>query len=202
MSYSVKEIFYSLQGEGVNSGKPAIFCRFSGCNLKCSFCDTDWCGVDGENGGVYSFADKLVSAIMSVNETRSPGNERMFVVLTGGEPSLQIDVNLIECLHEKNFEIAVETNGTLPLPPGIDWITVSPKSENDLAVMKGNELKLLYPQKGVEPENFIHLDFQHFLLQPVYGSQVSSNMKKTIEYCLKEPRWRLSLQIHKILNIR
>ncbi|AZO73515.1 7-carboxy-7-deazaguanine synthase [Mesorhizobium sp. M1D.F.Ca.ET.043.01.1.1] len=211
MAYAVKEIFYTLQGEGQNAGRAAVFCRFAGCNLWsgrevdrskaiCQFCDTDFVGTDGDGGGRFRTANHLAHAIA---EKWPPGEmRRRFVVLTGGEPMLQIDASLVAALHEAGFEIAVETNGTLMPPPGIDWICVSPKAGAPLSLTKGNELKLVFPQVGAEPERFEALAFDHFLLQPMDGPQRSSNTQAAVEYCLANPRWQLSLQTHKHLGIR
>ena len=275
MNYSVKEIIYTLQGEGAQSGRAAVFCRFAGCNLwtgheadrgeaVCRFCDTDFVGTDGPNGGEFTSADELADAIArqwrpvdteSTHEvsgtsaivplsaqrgTSSPlmgkgrsrseesvdvrppapslpheeggGNEgarrgqiprvpRPLVVCTGGEPLLQMDGPLIDALHAGGFEIAIETNGTLPLPDGIDWVCVSPKAGSTLRVTAGDELKLIYPQPGAEPEQFEQLDFRHFFLQPMDGPDVARNTRLAVEYCLAHPRWRISLQTHKILGI-
>jgi 7-carboxy-7-deazaguanine synthase len=210
MTYSVKEIFYSLQGEGRNAGRPAVFCRFAGCNLwsgreqdrstaACNFCDTDFVGTDGEGGGRFADAAALASA---VEQMWNGGRERRFVVLTGGEPLLQIDDTLLHALHAFGFEIAVETNGSLPAPPGIDWITVSPKGAVPLVQKSGNELKLVYPQTGVDPECFQRLAFEHFFLQPMDGPDLGSSTAAAIDYCLRHPNWRLSLQTHKFTGIR
>ena len=213
MAYIVKEIFYTLQGEGLQTGRPAVFCRFSGCNLwsgrqedrsraNCKFCDTDFVGTNGPGGGVIENAEKLTRSITETfPQDTSPGT-RPLVVLTGGEPALQVDDDLIGALHDRDFEIAIETNGTLPLPEGIDWITVSPKAHTELIIQSGNELKLVYPQEGVFPELFEKLHFQYFLLQPQDGPNVKENTRRAVEYCLAHPRWRLSLQTHKILGIR
>jgi 7-carboxy-7-deazaguanine synthase len=213
MAYIIKEIFYTLQGEGVQTGRPAVFCRFSGCNLwsgrqedrfraNCRFCDTDFVGTDGTGGGVFDDAQKLAQRIAeTLPQPTSPGL-RQLVVLTGGEPALQVDDDLIGALHEHDFEIAIETNGTLPLPKDIDWITVSPKANTETIIQSGNELKLVYPQEGTSPEFFEDLHFQHFLLQPQDGPGVKENTRRAVEYCLAHPRWRLSLQTHKILGIR
>ncbi len=205
MSYSVKEIFYSLQGEGVRTGRPAVFCRFSGCNLwngredgraaaECRFCDTDFVG-----GEKYTHAEALAGAVATFWPT---GAGWRYVVCTGGEPALQIDEALIEALHAKDFEVAIETNGTLPLPGGLDWITVSPKAETALNVEKGDELKLVYPQGGAEPDLYEGLDFTYFLLQPMDGPDLGKNTDKALAYCRAHPHWRLSLQTHKALGIR
>jgi 7-carboxy-7-deazaguanine synthase len=213
MAYIVKEIFYTLQGEGIQTGRPAVFCRFSGCNLwsgneqdrsraNCRFCDTDFVGTNGPGGGVFDDAQELARRIAeTLPQSTSPGL-RQLVVLTGGEPALQVDNDLVKALHEYDFEIAIETNGTLPLPKDIDWITVSPKANTEIVIQSGNELKLVYPQEGTSPEFFEDLHFQHFLLQPQDGPGVKENTRRGIEYCLAHPRWRLSLQTHKILGIR
>lgn len=209
-SYKVKEIFYTLQGEGAQAGRPAVFCRFSGCNLWsgreedrhkaiCQFCDTDFWGMDGENGGRYPTSDALAEMIASL--WPDPAEGRPYVVCTGGEPLLQLDEALIEALHARSFEVAVETNGTQPAPRGLDWICVSPKAGAGLVLTSGHELKLVYPQPGAEPERFVHLDFQHFFLQPMDGPQAAQHTRLTLDYCLRNPHWRLSLQTHKILNI-
>src|SRR5689334_1622010 len=210
MSYAVKEIFYTLQGEGANAGRPAVFCRFAGCNLwsgreqdrasaACNFCDTDFVGTDGAGGGRFGDASALATA---VEEMWGGGRERRFVVLTGGEPLLQVDDALLGALHAGGFEIAVETNGSLPAPPGIDWITVSPKGAVPLAQRTGNELKLVYPQAESDPAVFEALPFEHFFLQPMDGPEREANTAAAIAYCLQHPRWRLSLQTHKFTGIR
>jgi len=212
MAYLIKEIFYSLQGEGTNTVRPAVFVRFSGCNLwsgraedrsniPCPFCDTDFVGTDGPGGGVYGSAADLVSAMANV---RPPAMQavRPFAVITGGEPALQLDAPLIEKLHLEGWEIAIETNGTLPLPRGIDWVTVSPKAGARLVVTAGDELKLLYPQAGLDPAYFEELPFRHLILQPIDDPSLEDNTRLAIDYCLAHPRWRLGLQLHKILNIK
>lgn len=210
MSYAVKELFYTLQGEGINTGRPAVFCRFAGCNLwsgrevdrataSCVFCDTDFVGIDGPGGGRFRSADSLVQAVAALWPYVSPASP--FVVCTGGEPLLQLDDALIRALHERGFEIAIETNGTQLAPAGIDWICVSPKAGADLALRAGHELKLIYPQDGAPPEAFESLDFRHFLLQPMDGPQRVRNTQLAIQYCLDHPHWRLSLQTHKYLGI-
>ena len=208
--YAVKEIFYTLQGEGANAGTPAVFCRFAGCNLwsgreedragaTCNFCDTDFVGTDGDGGGKFEDAEALARAI----ESRWPhGREHRFVVCTGGEPLLQLDEALVEALHARGFRVAVETNGTLAAPRGIDWVCVSPKADAALALERGDELKLVYPQARVEPERFEGLAFEHFFLQPMDGPALAHNTRRAIDYCLAHPRWRLSLQNHKIVGIR
>lgn len=210
MSYVVKEIFRTLQGEGAQVGRTAVFCRFSSCNLwsgrekdravaACRFCDTDFVGHDGTLGGRYASADDLASVVE--REWGASSNGR-FVVLTGGEPVLQIDRVLIEALHARGFEIALETNGTLEPPPGLDWICVSPKAGNELRVRSGHELKLVYPQPGAPPEAFTGLAFQRFSLQPMDGPDLAENTALAVAYCLAHPQWRLSLQTHKHLGIR
>ena len=213
MGYFVKEIFYTLQGEGFNSGRPAVFCRFSGCNLwsgreedraksVCKFCDTDFLGTDGPEGGRFETSSELarkVAGFWPGDRAKAP---RPFVVCTGGEPLLQLDPNLVEAFHKQGFEVAVETNGTCLPPAGIDWICVSPKSGADLVLCSGNELKLVFPQVGAEPERFEKLDFQFFFLQPMDGPDRERNTKLALNYCLEHPQWRLSLQIHKCLGIK
>ncbi|MFA7441207.1 MAG: 7-carboxy-7-deazaguanine synthase [Sphingomonadaceae bacterium] len=210
MSYAVKEIFKTLQGEGAHSGRAAVFCRFAGCNLwsgreedrataVCDFCDTDFVGMDGTGGGRFADADKLADAIEA--EWASPAANR-YVVLTGGEPLLQVDAALVAALHARHFEIGVETNGTLPAPPGLDWICVSPKADAPLVLTSGDELKLVYPQKDAPPERFEHLDFTHFFLQPMDSADAEANAQAAIAYCIDHPHWRLSLQSHKIVGIR
>jgi 7-carboxy-7-deazaguanine synthase (Cx14CxxC type) len=211
MSYAVKEIFYTLQGEGAHTGRPAVFCRFAGCNLwtgreqdradaECRFCDTDFVGTDGPGGGKFAGAADLAAAVAAAWPTAS-GPARRFVVCTGGEPLLQLDGPLLDALHGEGFEVAVETNGTQEAPPGIDWLTVSPKAGTTLAVRRGDELKLVYPQEGAEPERFDGLAFRHFFLQPMDGPSRESNTAAALRYCLSHPRWRLSLQTHKLLGI-
>ncbi|WP_462380598.1 7-carboxy-7-deazaguanine synthase [Pseudomonas sp. Marseille-QA0892] len=210
MTYSVKEMFYTLQGEGNQAGRPAVFCRFTGCNLWsgreddrqkaiCQFCDTDFIGTDGEGGGKFRTAQALADAIL--HTWPEAGAEHRYVVLTGGEPLLQVDAELIEALHARGFTIAVETNGTVEPPPGLDWICVSPKSTADLVLQQGDELKLVYPQVDAMPERFAALDFIHFYLQPMDGPDVQRNTELAIEYCKAHPQWKLGLQQHKILMI-
>lgn len=212
MAYRVKEIYYTLQGEGANTGRPAVFCRFAGCNLwsgreedrsaaVCKFCDTDFAGTDGPGGGTFPTPEALAAGIAQLWPAAGPG-VRPFVVLTGGEPLLQVDRQLVDVLHRMAFEIAVETNGTLELPAGIDWICVSPKAGAPLRVRHGNELKLVYPQPGLEPEVLEDLDFRLFFLQPMDGPARAANTDLALRYCLEHPRWRLSLQTHKLLGIR
>jgi 7-carboxy-7-deazaguanine synthase (Cx14CxxC type) len=210
VSYAVKEIFLTLQGEGIQAGRPAVFCRFAGCNLwsgreqdradaVCQFCDTDFVGTDGTLGGRYASADDLAERIA---DTWGADTRHRFVVLTGGEPMLQIDAALIAALHARGFMIAVETNGTLPAPPGLDWICVSPKADTELAIRQGHELKLVYPQTQNAPEDYTALAFQHFLLQPMDGPDLAQNTARAIDYCLHHPQWRLSVQTHKTIGIR
>ena len=210
MAYSVKEIFYTLQGEGRNAGRAAVFCRFAGCNLwsgresdrasaVCTFCDTDFVGMDGEGGGRFASADALAEAV--VDRWPPDAKGRRFVVLTGGEPLLQVDTALIAALHARDFEIAVETNGTVAPPDGLDWLCVSPKGRAPLAVTAGHELKLVFPQADAQPEQFEALHFDHFLLQPMDGPQQAQNTAAAVAYCLAHPRWRLCLQTHKLLGI-
>ena len=209
MTYSVKEIFYTLQGEGVHAGRPAVFCRFAGCNLwsglerdrpsaVCQFCDTDFIGTDGPGGGKFATPGRLAAAVAALWPSRAPNR---FVVCTGGEPLLQLDRALIDALHAEQFEIAVETNGTIAAPPGIDWICVSPKSDAPLAQRRGDELKLVYPQESARPERFIDLPFAHHLLQPMDSPALAQNTQAAIDYCKSDPRWKLSIQTHKSLGI-
>ncbi len=209
--YAVKEIYYTLQGEGLQAGRPAVFCRFAGCNLwsgreadraeaVCNFCDTDFVGTDGPGGGQFETAQDLAVACRST--WRGTAGIPRFVVLTGGEPMLQVDEALIAALHEEGFDIAIETNGSLPVPDDIDWICVSPKPGVTLRQRSGDELKLVYPQAEIGPEEVLGLGFTHFLLQPLDDrAGGTSNLQAAIEYCLKNPRWRLSLQTHKILGL-
>ena len=209
MSYSVKEIFLTLQGEGGQQGRAAVFCRFSGCNLwsgreqdraeaVCSFCDTDFVGMDGPGGGRFAQADDLAAAILSA---WTGGERDRLVVLTGGEPLLQVDGPLINALHHAGFEIAVETNGTIAAPEGLDWLCVSPKADAALAQLSGQELKLVYPQPQADPARFEGLDFERFYLQPMDGPDRNANTQAAIAYCLAHPRWRLSVQTHKYIGI-
>jgi 7-carboxy-7-deazaguanine synthase (Cx14CxxC type) len=210
MAYKVKEIFYTLQGEGGHAGRPAVFCRFSGCNLWsgrekdrltaiCPFCDTDFRGTNGVNGGVFHTAELLAKAVA---EAWLPtGLGKPYVVCTGGEPALQLDDRLIHAFHQYGLEIAIETNGTLPLPEGIDWVCVSPKAGTTLQIRKGNELKLVFPQTGAMPELYESLAFERFYLQPMDGILRAVHTQMTVDFCLKNPKWSLSLQTHKILNI-
>jgi len=214
MTYAVKEIFYTLQGEGANTGRAAVLCRFAGCNLWtgreqdrsraiCRFCDTDFRGTDGKNGGTYRDAADLADRI-DATWLRPAGKARVpFVVCTGGEPLLQLDEALIAVLHDRGFQVAVETNGTIPVLPDLDWICVSPKANAnaELAVRSGNELKLVYPQAETPPERFEQLAFDHFFLQPMDGPNLEQNTRAALTYCMDHPRWRLSLQIQKLLGI-
>lgn len=212
MSYTVKEIFYTLQGEGAQAGRAAVFCRFAGCNLwsgreqdrataVCRFCDTDFVGLDGAGGGKFDSAEALAAAI----EQKWPRDSvlgKRFVVCTGGEPLLQLDASLIAALHARNFEIAVESNGTIAAPEGVDWLCVSPKAGAKLVQQSGDELKLVYPQPEADPAKFEGLAFRHFFLQPMDGPNQAANTELALRYCLAHPRWRLGLQAHKILGIR
>jgi 7-carboxy-7-deazaguanine synthase len=209
--YSVKEIFYTLQGEGALAGTPAVFCRFSGCNLwsgreedradaTCRFCDTDFVGTDGTEGGKYPSAVALADAIANV--WSSEDSQHRFVVCTGGEPLLQIDALLIDALHGCGFKIAIESNGTLEAPSGIDWVCVSPKAGAPLRQTRGDELKLVFPQEGLDPNQFASMDFGRFSLQPMDGPERAANTQKAIAYCLQNPLWHLSLQTHKMAGIR
>lgn len=214
--YTVKEIFYTLQGEGANTGRAAVFCRFAGCNLwtgreadrrkaVCTFCDTDFVGTDGPGGGKFATAEELARAVEAEwPRTSLPPvvpSSRPLVVCTGGEPLLQLDVDAIDALHRKGFEIAVETNGTVSRPPGVDWLCVSPKADAPLVLTSGDELKLVFPQAEAPPERFRGLDFRHFFLQPMDGPDRERNTRLALEYCLEHPGWRLSLQTHKMLGI-
>ena len=212
MNYSVKEIFYTLQGEGANSGRAAVFCRFAGCNLwsgrerdrskaLCRFCDTDFRGTDGEKGGKYRSAAELADRITVTWPVQTGNGVPPVVVCTGGEPLLQLDDDLVEALHARGFQVAVETNGTKPAPAGLDWVCVSPKADQALTIRSGNELKLVYPQAGAPPERFEKLDFANFFLQPMDGPEILENSRRCLDYCRTHTRWRLSLQIHKMLGI-
>ncbi|RJO70835.1 7-carboxy-7-deazaguanine synthase [Nocardia panacis] len=213
MSYQVKEIFYTLQGEGTHAGRPAVFCRFAACNLwsgteagraraVCTFCDTDFVGTDGPGGGMFRTPEELAAAISKTWDGLAHPRAQRFVVCTGGEPLLQLDTPAVEALHAAGFEIAVETNGTKPAPEGLDWICVSPKAGAPLNLTSGDELKLVYPQVGAEPERFENLDFPRLLLQPMDGPDVVENTRRAVDYCLRHPQWRLSTQTHKYLGIR
>ena len=201
MSYRVKEIFHSLQGEGLRSGRAAVFCRFSGCNLQCAFCDTDHQGTDGPGGGIYQSPEELGAAVLSRFPEQALRRGPAWVVLTGGEPALQIDEALIRVLKAQGLKLAVESNGSLPLPPGLDWITVSPKAGAGLALRHGQELKLVWPQAGLNLDELEQLDFDHYFLQPQAGPEQLAATAQAVEICLARPRWGLSLQLHKILGI-
>jgi 7-carboxy-7-deazaguanine synthase (Cx14CxxC type) len=216
MSYAVKEIFYTLQGEGAQAGRAAVFCRFAGCNLWsgherdrataiCKFCDTEFVGVDGSGGGKFTSAEALAAAIeekwpLDAGQADS-GYGKRFVVCTGGEPLLQLEASLIDALHARGFEIAVETNGTIAAPANLDWMCVSPKAGTELVQRSGDELKLVYPQAGAQPREFERLSFRHFFLQPMDGPSRAVNTELALQYCLAHPQWRLSLQTHKFLGI-
>ena len=210
MTYSIKEIFYTLQGEGAQAGRPAVFCRFSGCNLwtgresdrataVCQFCDTDFVGTNGERGGKFASSEALAVLIDSLWPPSYPGTK--YVVFTGGEPLLQLDASLIDAMHQVGFEIAIETNGTLPVPAGVDWVCVSPKMGSKLVVGKGNELKVVIPQTGQNLSAYAELEFDHFFVQPMDGPLAEHNTRLAIETCKRHPRWKLSLQTHKLLQI-
>jgi len=209
MSYSVKEMFFTLQGEGARTGRPSVFVRFTGCNLwsgreqdraaaVCQFCDTQFVGADGEGGGKFENAEALAEAARKL----WPGGEGSYVVCTGGEPLLQLDAPLIDALHERGFEIAIESNGVLAAPEGIDWICISPKAHAPLVQTHGHELKLVYPQAGAAPARYAGLQFENFFLQPMDGPARQANTRAAIDYCLAHPQWRLSLQTHKLLGLR
>jgi 7-carboxy-7-deazaguanine synthase (Cx14CxxC type) len=222
VSYAVKELFYTLQGEGANTGRAAVFLRFAGCNLwngreadrpraVCQFCDTDFVGTDGEGGGRFTTAAALAEAVRSTWDSGArkqafgdSGDAKPLVVCTGGEPLLQLDAELLAELHGRGFAVALETNGTLPLPPGeerVDWVCVSPKADSELVIKEGHELKLVFPQPGVDPQRYAGLPFQHFFLQPMDGPRREENTALAVRYCLEHPAWRLSLQTHKLLGI-
>ncbi|WP_321392111.1 7-carboxy-7-deazaguanine synthase [Emcibacter sp.] len=218
MTYTVKELFYTLQGEGAQAGRAAVFCRFAGCNLwsgreqdrataECTFCDTDFIGTGGPGGGKFATADHLAATARALWDSETDGSGIPYIVCTGGEPLLQLDIPLINALHEKGFEVAVETNGTLPAPAELDWVCVSPKRLDKLVQTSGHELKLVYPQPDLPPEDVAHLDFKYFFLQPMDGIGPDAenirleNTKKCVEYCQAHPKWRISLQTHKILGI-
>ena len=211
MTYSVKEMFYTLQGEGANAGQPAVFCRFAGCNLWtgreedrssaiCQFCDTDFVGTDGDGGGKFDSAQALAQAIARF--WPADDTQHRFVVLTGGEPLLQVDAALVDALHALDFKIAVETNGTVLPPAGIDWLCVSPKAGSKQLVTGGQELKLVFPQRGADPGQFSALNFDNFYLQPMDGPAAVANTAAAVAYCQQHPQWRLSLQTHKLIGIR
>jgi 7-carboxy-7-deazaguanine synthase len=214
MTYAVKEMFYTLQGEGAQAGRASVFCRFAGCNLwsgreqdraeaVCNFCDTDFVGTDGQGGGKFASAEALAAAIAALwpagDAAKPPG--KPYVVCTGGEPLLQLDKPLIDALHARGFEIAVETNGTQPAPEGLDWICVSPKADSKIVLTRGDELKLVFPQAAALPERFAALDFKHFFLQPMDSILKADNTRAAVAYCMAHPQWRLSVQMHKIIGI-
>ena len=210
MTYSVKEIYYTLQGEGAQTGRPAVFCRFAGCNLwsglerdragaVCDFCDTDFVGTDGPGGGKFNDAGSLATQVAKAWPSGTEG--KPYVVCTGGEPMLQLDEALIAAFHAHGFDVGLETNGTLPVPEGVDWTCVSPKYGADFVQQSGDELKLIYPQADFNPAQFIHLRFNHFFLQPMDGPALGDNTKAAIDYCKSHPQWRLSIQTHKLLGI-
>lgn len=212
MTYAVKEIFYTLQGEGARAGRPAVFCRFTGCNLwtgreedrasaVCRFCDTDFVGMNGPGGGRFETPRDLARAVAKKWPTHTSRHAKPYVVCTGGEPLLQLDEPLIDAFHAEDFEIAVETNGTRPSPVGIDWVCVSPKAGSDLILKHGDELKLVYPQEGASPHLYEHFSFTHFYLQPMDGILRQRNTELATRYCLEHPQWRLSLQTHKLIGI-
>jgi 7-carboxy-7-deazaguanine synthase (Cx14CxxC type) len=210
MTYSVKEIFYTLQGEGNHTGRPAVFCRFAGCNLWsgtedsrssaiCQFCDTDFVGTDGVGGGKFKAAQDLAATINSLWPASYPGSK--YVVFTGGEPLLQLDAALIAAMHQAGFEIAIETNGTLPVPEGVDWVCVSPKMGSTLVVHRGNEIKVVIPQVGQPLDEYASLDFEHYFVQAMDGPLQATNLSLAIDYCKAHPQWKLSVQTHKLLQI-
>jgi len=212
MAYTAREIYYTLQGEGANAGRAAVFLRFAGCNLwsgreadrataACRFCDTEFVGSDGPGGGTFATPDALALAVVAAWPAGSRREARRLVVCTGGEPLLQLDGPAIAALHREGFEVAVETNGTIAAPPGLDWICVSPKAGAPMVQRTGDELKLVFPQAGAEPEQFRGLDFRHFFLQPMDGAERARNTERAVAYCLAHPEWRLSLQTHKLLGI-
>ena len=209
MTYSAKEIFKTLQGEGAQAGRAAVFCRFAGCNLwtgresdrvsaVCTFCDTDFVGTDGVGGGKFASAQALADTL---SRTWGPERAGRYVVFTGGEPLLQLDTPLIDAVHAEGFTIAIETNGTVEPPPGIDWICVSPKGSSTIVIRKGNELKLVYPQREAPPERYAGLEFEHFFLQPMDSPQRLAHTEAAVQYCMQHPQWRLSVQTHKYIGI-
>ena len=210
--YAVKELYYTLQGEGYHTGRPAVFLRFAGCNLwsglekdrstaVCDFCDTDFVGVDGPGGGKFATAEQLAAEVVSAWDRSGTNRQDRFTVLTGGEPLLQLDAPLIAALHEVGFEIAIETNGTITAPPELDWICVSPKAEAEFVQRSGNELKLIFPQEGIDPAEYTDLPFDHFFLQPMDGPDITRNTELVTAYCDAHSQWKVSLQTHKILGI-
>ena len=216
MGYAVKELFFTLQGEGANTGRAAVFLRFSGCNLWsgraddrgrgrggcAAWCDTDFVGIDGDGGGRFDDADALADAVVRAWSPPRTSSTAPLVVCTGGEPLLQLDAPLIEALHARGFSIAVETNGTQHAPAGLDWVCVSPKAGAPLVLTSGDELKLVFPQEGLGPEDVAHLPFRHYFLQPKDGPDAVDNTRRAVDYCLRHPQWRMSLQTHKLLQIR
>jgi 7-carboxy-7-deazaguanine synthase (Cx14CxxC type) len=213
--YTIKEIYYTLQGEGARAGRPAVLCRFSGCNLwsgleadraeaECGFCDTDFVGTDGRGGGNFADAGALARAIVATwpSDPRASTPPRPYLFFTGGEPLLQLDAALVDACHRVGFEVAVESNGTLPAPSGLDWLTVSPKAGAPFVQRTGDELKLAYPQASLTPESVAGLEFRYYYLQPIDGPDLEANTRQALHYCLRHPQWRLSLQLHKILGIR
>ncbi|WUH98837.1 7-carboxy-7-deazaguanine synthase [Spirillospora sp. NBC_00431] len=211
--YQIKEIFYTLQGEGSHAGRPSVFCRFTSCNLWtgregdrhraiCRFCDTDFVGTNGLGGGKFRAAADLAAAVAMTWQGQAHPRSRPYVVCTGGEPLLQLDRAAVEAFHAEGFEVAVETNGTRPKPEGIDWVCVSPKAGTELVITSGNDLKLVYPQVGAEPERFEELAFDRLMLQPMDGRDLAANTQAAIEYCLEHPQWQLSIQTHKIIGLR
>jgi len=212
MTYSVKELFFTLQGEGAQAGRAAVFCRFTGCNLwsgrevdrataACTFCDTDFLGMDGPGGGAFAGPDHLAQRILEVWQTHSQGGGQPFVVFTGGEPALQLDAPLVEACHSRRIEVAIETNGTKPLAPGIDWICVSPKPRSTIIQTQGDELKFVYPQVDLAPAEFATWDFGHWFIQPMDGPDLQANVEAATLFCMQNPQWRLSLQTHKMIGI-
>jgi 7-carboxy-7-deazaguanine synthase (Cx14CxxC type) len=214
LSYAIKSLYFTLQGEGAHTGRAAVFLRFAGCNLWsgreqdrasaiCTFCDTDFVGTDGPGGGKFAHADSLADAVAQCWQTHAManGHSAPFVVLTGGEPSLQADEELIQSLHARGFEVAIESNGTRPLPEGLDWVCISPKAGADLVVPSGDELKLVYPQPGLDPAQFKDLAFTHFFLQPMDGPEIARNTHHAAEYCMAHPNWRLGFQMHKAVGL-
>jgi len=214
VTYLVKELFLTLQGEGINAGRPAVFCRFAGCNLwsgqerhragaVCRFCDTDFVGTDGPGGGRFATPDALAEAVVAAwpADDRQPATAGPLVVCTGGEPLLQLDVALIDALHRRGARVAIETNGTLPVPDGVDWVCVSPKADAELVVRTGDELKVVFPQPGLDPADLVDLAFDHFLVQPMDGPELTANTAAAVAWCLAHPGWRLSVQTHKAIGI-
>lgn len=213
MNYHIKEVYYTLQGEGAHAGRAAVFCRFAGCNLwsgferdraaaTCDFCDTDFVGTDGPGGGIFKEATDLADTVAKSWPKTQCSRERRLVVCTGGEPLLQLDKELTQAFHDEGFTVAIETNGTRELPPGIDWVCVSPKSGSQQILKRGNEIKLVFPQQNVDPRQFEEMDFQYFFLQPMDGPDLARNTALATQYCLEHPRWMLSIQRHKLLGMQ